>query len=147
VRGSHPGGITVGPGQSLYVAAGATVDGAVTVQAGGSLEVEDATLHGQLTVRGGGVLRICGSTLKGAVSVSGSTGLVVIGDDEGAPACRGNSVAGSVSVVNGKGGVEFDFNTVTGPVTITGNTGSVPPPDTGSVVAVGDTDGPGSVVQ
>ena len=34
--------------------------------------------------------------------------------------------------------MEFDNNTVNGPLTITHTTGTVPPPDTGSLVDVGN---------
>jgi hypothetical protein len=34
--------------------------------------------------------------------------------------------------------VEFDHNIVNGPLTITDTTGTVPPPDTGSLVDVGN---------
>jgi hypothetical protein len=44
-----------------------------------------------------------------------------------------------VAITSNTSGVEFDYNSVNGPLTITGNTGSVPPPDTGPVVAIGDT--------
>ena len=37
------------------------------------------------------------------------------------------------------GGVEFNRNQITGPLTITGTTGTLPPPDAGSVHATGNT--------
>ena len=44
-----------------------------------------------------------------------------------------------MTLTGNKAGVQFNGNTVTGPVTITGNTGMLPPPDIGSVHAVGNT--------
>ena len=37
-----------------------------------------------------------------------------------------------------KAGVEINGNVIYGPLTVTGNTGSVPPPDTGPVHVVGN---------
>jgi hypothetical protein len=42
------------------------------------------------------------------------------------------------SGTGGSGGVEFDGNTVTGSLTVTGNTGTLPPPDVGTVDVVGN---------
>jgi len=54
-------------------------------------------------------------------------------------ACAGNQIGGPASVTGGFGGVEFDDNTVGGGLTITGNTGTLPPPDTDTVDATGNT--------
>jgi len=44
-----------------------------------------------------------------------------------------------VSTTNNLGGVEFDGNTVHGSLKITGNTGTLPPPDVGTVDFAGNT--------
>jgi hypothetical protein len=44
-----------------------------------------------------------------------------------------------VSITSNTSGVEFDYDTVHGSLTISGNIGSVPPPDSGVVIAKGDT--------
>jgi hypothetical protein len=50
------------------------------------------------------------------------------------------------SITGNSGGVEFNNNTVTGGLTITGNTGTLPPPDTGPVHVVGNTvSGPSNI--
>jgi hypothetical protein len=43
-----------------------------------------------------------------------------------------------VSLTSNTAGVEFNGNSVIGPVAITGNTGSLPPPDAGAVHAGGN---------
>ncbi|MGH2719811.1 MAG: Ig-like domain-containing protein [Actinomycetota bacterium] len=139
ITGNHLGSISVAAGKSVVIGPGADQTGSITVDPGGYLDVETAVVHGAISANNAAGLRMCVSTVNGPISITGSTGLVVSGDDEGSPACAGNTIKGPVSILNGRGGVEFDNNTVTGAVTITGNTGSVPAPDTGSVVAVGNT--------
>jgi hypothetical protein len=130
--------LTVLPGQAICLSPGTVVQGSVTVEPGGSIDIEGARVSGSLNAKGAGVVKMCGATQDGSLSVSSSGGPVIVGDDEGAP-CSGNTIVGPVAITSNTSGVEFDYNSVNGPLTITGNTGSVPPPDTGSVVAIGDT--------
>jgi hypothetical protein len=131
--------VTVAPGQSICIAAGAQITGPVTVAAGGSLDLEGATINGPIMATGGAVVRICGTTTSGSLMVTGNTGLVLVGGDAATGACARNTLGGAVSITGNSGGVEFDGNTVTGSLTITGNTGTLPSPDSGSVHAVGNT--------
>jgi hypothetical protein len=131
-------GLTVPSGQAICLSSGAVVDGSISVESGGSLDIEGARINGSVNAKGAGVVKMCGATQNGSLSVSSSAGPVIVGDDEGSM-CAGNTIVGPVAITSNTAGVEFDYNSVNGPVTITGNTGSVPPPDTGSVVAVGDT--------
>jgi hypothetical protein len=135
VSGNTGAPLTVASGQAVLLSAGTIVGGSVTVQAGGSLTAQSATIRGSLTSSGAALLRLCQSAVSGPVSVTRSTGIVVIGDDDGATACAGNTIAGQVSITGNLRGVEFDGNTVRDSLTITGNTGTLPPPDTGSVDA------------
>ena len=137
LTGSHSGQLTIASGQAVCLGSGYTQNGPVSVQAGGALDIEGATISGPVNSSGAAQLRACGAAITGPVNVTGSTGLVVIGDDEG-PACAGNTITGPVDLSGNRGGVEFDHNTVNGPLTITGTTGTVPPPDTGSLVDVGN---------
>jgi extracellular elastinolytic metalloproteinase len=125
--------LTVASGQFVYLAPGTVVGGSVTVKAGGSLWVGAATIGGSLSSSGAGLIRLCGSTVKGSVSVAQTSGIVVFGDDDGATACAGNTIGSKAVITNNLGGVEFIGNTVKGPLTITGNTGTLPPPDTGTL--------------
>jgi hypothetical protein len=73
------------------------------------------------------------------VSISGSTGLVLIGGDAATGPCAGNTIAAPTNLTNNNGGVELNGNHVSGSIAITGTTGSLPPPDTGSVHTSGNT--------
>ncbi|HEY5198296.1 MAG TPA: Ig-like domain-containing protein [Solirubrobacteraceae bacterium] len=132
------GPVIVKAGESVYLAPGSSVDASVIVDRGGILDAEGARINGALDASGPAEVRVCSTQVAGALSVTGSTGLVVVGDDEGTPACAGNRISGSATLSNNTAGVEFDGDTVGGSASVLGNTGSVPPPDTGSVRAVGD---------
>jgi len=131
--------LVVSAGQAICIAPGAKVNGGITISAGGSLDIEGATINGGVDSTGGGVLRICGSTVNGGLTVSGATGLVLVGGDAATGPCAGNTINGGASITDGSGGVEFNGNNVAGALTITGNTGTLPPPDTGSVHVSGNT--------
>jgi hypothetical protein len=137
LTGLHAGSLTVASGKSVCLGAKYTQVGAITVQPGGSLDIEGASVGGVLTAKNAAQVRVCGGKFAALVGITGTTGLVAFGDDEGT-ACAGNSLLGAVTLTGNAGGVEFDGNTVYGAVAITGNTGSVPAPDTGSVVDVGN---------
>ena len=68
-----------------------------------------------------------------------STGLVLIGGDAATGPCAGNTITGPVTLTDNEGGVEFNGNRLNGPLRISGTTGPLPPPDTGSLHAVGNT--------
>jgi hypothetical protein len=133
------GKLTVAAGQAVCLGPGAKVNGPVTVNAGGSLDVEGATISGPVKSTGAGVLRLCGATVSGPLTIAGSTGLVLVGGDAATGACAGNTISGPASLTDNTAGVEFNGNQVHGPLTITGTTGSLPPPDSGSVHAEGNT--------
>ncbi|MGH2717887.1 MAG: beta strand repeat-containing protein [Actinomycetota bacterium] len=147
ITGSHLGSITVNAGQTVFIGPGANVTGAITVNPGGFLDIEGATVHGAISTNGAAGVRMCASTLSGPITIAKSTGLVVIGDDEGSPPCAGNTISGAMSITANTAGVEFDHNTGTASVIITSNTGSVPPPDTGAVVAVANTISGSKIIQ
>jgi hypothetical protein len=117
-------GLIVRSGEAMCLSSSAVVIGPITVQSGGSLDIEGATVYGSINSDGAGEMRICGAQINGAVSLSSTVALVLIGGLEGSN-CAGNSLHGPVSVTDNTAGVEFDYNTVDGPLTITGNTGSV----------------------
>jgi beta-glucosidase len=139
LSGSVTKPVSIGAGQSACVAPGTTVTGPVTVNAGGSLFSAGATFTGPVRATGAAVVRVCGSSLNGPLTVGKSTGLVVVGGDAATGPCDGNRITGPVSLTDNTAGVEFNDNTVTGPLTITGTTGTLPPPDSGSVHAEGNT--------
>jgi hypothetical protein len=111
----------------------------VSVQPGGALEVDGATITGPLSATGPIAVRLCQAKVTGPTTITAATGLVVVGDDDGTPACPGNRFGGPVKITNGTGAVEFDQNNVTGPLTITGYTGTLLSPDHGTVDTTGST--------
>jgi len=138
--------VTVSAGQSVLIAPGAMVIGPLNVQAGGALDVEGATT-GTIASSGAVAIRVCGATTA-KLTIEGTSSLVVVGDDEarpGLPACTGNKIGGPASVSGNSGGVEFDANTVSGYLTITGNTGTTP--DGGTVDVAGNTVGGKTSIQ
>ena len=137
VTGTHTGSLTIGAGQVLYLGPSAQVTGPLTVAAGGMVDVEGGTITGPVRVSGA-TIRICGAHITGPLTITSSTSIVVIGDDDGPAPCAGNTITGPVSLTGNSAGVEFDDNTVTGPVTISGTTGTLPAPDSGSVDATGN---------
>lgn len=138
---AHVGALTVASGQSVLVGPGALIGGSATVQAGGALDVEGGTITGPVNSNGATAIRICNSRITGPTTITGTTGLVVVGDNDAGASCLGNTITGPAQVTGGSGGVVFDDNTVTGALTITGNTGTLPPPHTGTVEAVGNAAG------
>jgi hypothetical protein len=82
---------------------------------------------------------ICSSVITGSLTVTSSSGLVLVGGDAAFPGCAGSTITGPASLTRNEAGVEFNRNTVTGPLTITGNTGNLPAPDSGPVHVVGNT--------
>jgi hypothetical protein len=127
------GPLTVTAGQAICIGEGGTLAGPVTVQPGGALDVEDGRVTGPVTAVGASGIRLCGAIVTGPLSVAASTGLVLVGGDAATGRCDGNTINGPVTFTDNRGGVELNGNVVTGPVTITRTTGSLPPPDTGSV--------------
>lgn len=71
-------------------------------------------------------MSVCRSSLTGPVSVTGTAGYVLIGSQDGAADCAGNTFQGPLGLVGNTGGLQASANTVTGPVHIDGNSGSGP---------------------
>ncbi len=139
LTGTHNGPLTISAGEAFCTEPGARLNGPITVKAGGAIDLEGAIVSGPIRASGATVVRLCGSTLSGPLSVSGSTGLVLVGGDAATGPCAGNTISGPVSLTDNRGGVEFNRNQMSGPLTISGTTGTLPPPDTGSVHATGNT--------
>ena len=139
LTGSLVGPLVVAAGRAVCLGAGARQTGPVTVQRGGSLDLEGASVTGPIGATGAAVIRICGATMTGPLSANGGTGLVLVGGDAATGPCAGNRIVGPVSLGGNTAGVELNGNAVTGPVTISGTTGTLPPPDPGSVHAAGNT--------
>ena len=68
-----------------------------------------------------GCSRICGASITGPVEAINGSGSVVIG--EGTAECPASTITGPVTVKGNTGGVSIDGNVVAGPLTVTGNSG------------------------
>src|SRR5262249_54389081 len=75
LTGPRDGRLTVSAGQAVCIGAGAVQTGPVTVNPGGSLDLEGGTLTGPVSATGAASVRICGATITGPLTISGSSGL------------------------------------------------------------------------
>jgi hypothetical protein len=123
LAGTVNGGYVVKAGMSVCITG--TVNGGLTVQPGGAVFVNGATVNGGLDAVGSTGLRVCGSTVNGHVMVTGSTGFVVIGDagDDGPSVCAANTLSGAVTLTGNTAGLEIGGNHIAGAVTVSGNSG------------------------
>ena len=115
------GAVTVQNGEFVCID-NATVS-SVTVQPGGRVLVTNSTLNGALNSNGATGVEVCSSTVNGSTNISNSTGPVVLGDDNGG--CPGNTFKSGITLTNNHGGFEVFGNTITGTVSATGNTAPV----------------------
>ncbi len=124
ITGNHPGAVIVATGTTCVL--NGTVGGSVTVQSGAALDVENSTVAGAITASNAESVRVCGSNVGGSVTVTGATGLVIVGDP-GDAACAPNTISGTLSLQGNTGGVEAIGNDVQAVVAIN-NTGPGPFP-------------------
>jgi len=94
------------------LASTAKIDGPVTVEPGGALDVQGAKITGPLTAKQAARLQLCGASITGPVRASNG-GRVVIG--EGIPGCPANVIAGPLTVAGNSGTVVDQPNKVAGP--------------------------------
>ena len=114
------GKFVVPAGSSACVGRGGRITGPVNVESGGTLWVLDGAITGPITSMQAATVGLCGATISGPVRISGTTEEIVIGDGGG---CDGNVITGPVSLTKNSGGAELLMgNTITGPVTVDGNT-------------------------
>jgi hypothetical protein len=125
ITGSHSGAVIVNT--TTCLSPGASVDGPVIVDAGGSLDIEGASVEGSIDASGGsGEIRVCDTQTTGAVSVSHAGGLVMIGDP--GIGCAANRISGALVLNGNANGVEAIDNIVGGAVDASGNSGPGPYP-------------------
>lgn len=113
---AHRGPLTVATGEALCIAPGGSQSGPVTIRSGGALAVTGAEITGPVSGDGALAVSVCGARLTGPVTVGRTTGSVLIGSDDAAAGCPGNTVRGPVSLDGNTGGVEVSANTVVGPL-------------------------------
>jgi len=116
VTGDHVGVLKVAGGVTCLD--GARQIGAITVAPGASLLVSDSTLIGSIQVNGSAYTQLCGSTVLGALSVRNGSGPVVIGDGGD---CAANTITGAITLSGNTDGVTIGGNRITGILSCTGN--------------------------
>ena len=121
ITGAFNGPLHVKAGQTVELASTAKVNGPVTVEPGGALNVEGASVSGPIIANKATLLRICAASISGPVEATNGSGSVVIG--EGTAGCSASTISGPVTLKSNTGGVSIDGNVVNGPVTVTGNGG------------------------
>jgi hypothetical protein len=97
---SFPRGITAGAvngklvvktGQTIELASTAKINGPVTVEPGGALDVQGAKITGPVTAKQAARLQLCGASVTGPVRATNGSGRIVIG--EGIPGCAASVIA------------------------------------------------------
>jgi hypothetical protein len=121
ISGTHRGSLNVTTPTCL--APGTQIFGKVTISGAGSLDAEGATIRGGLTATSGTGLRVCSSTVNGRTNIAGIHGVIVIGDagDDGNPACGANTLRGPVTLTGNTGSLELGGNQIPSSVTVTNN--------------------------
>ncbi|SFS06787.1 BNR repeat-like domain-containing protein [Agrococcus baldri] len=119
ITGAHDGRVTAGAGGLCLI--DATISGAITVNDGGRLIVQDSQITGQVTTSGASTVAICGSHINGPVRIAGTAGGVSVGDTTSG--CDASTIAGPLRITDTAGPVVADRSEVTGPVTVSGNSG------------------------
>ena len=123
-------------GSNYCFISGATINGTLTVQSGGAVEIFTSTIH-KITSNGAGIgtdtvhfsILMCQSTVNSTMTINGSQSGVFIGDtDFSGGGCNGNTLNGASNTLNDNhGGVEVDSNTVNGNLSVNDTTGNVDP--------------------
>lgn len=121
ITGTVNGPLVVKGGESITLASTAKINGPVTVETGGELDIEGGTVSGPVTANKAALLRLCGAMISGPVGATNGTGPVVIGEDTAG--CPASIINGPVTVEGNVGVVAIDGNVVKGPLTVTGNAG------------------------
>ncbi|WP_114905871.1 S8 family serine peptidase [Ornithinimicrobium murale] len=117
IEGVHNGPVTVSSGLTC-LAAGAQVAGPVTAR-GGSLYADDVTIEGPLSGNGAGGVQVTDSVVNGPLTLRGGTGVVTV---------DGNTIGGATTLDRNSTGevpILLADNTIDGALTCRGNT---PPP-------------------
>jgi hexosaminidase len=125
VTSSVNGGLVV-PMNQRYCLLGAHIHGSMAVQPGAEVILEGATIDGGFSSDEATEVRICGSRVNGPTTVSNGGGTVLIGADvdDGTTYCPADVLHGPLTISSNEAGIEVEGGWITGPVTVTNNTGS-----------------------
>jgi fermentation-respiration switch protein FrsA (DUF1100 family) len=111
--------LSVKAGEVVKLASTGRITGPVTVEAGGAFDIEGGTVSAPVTADEAARLLLCGAKISGRVTATNGTGPVVIGG----PGCAGNTITAPVTVTGNTAGVLIEGNVIKGPLTVTGNSG------------------------
>jgi hypothetical protein len=117
------GSLVVSGGQSVLIPPGCYVLGAISVQAGSSLDAEGAIVGGSLSFTSGAVLRFCSTTVLGQVYATLARSPMVFGN--GTSSCLGDTVVGLVTLTGNTAGVSLQKALMLDICSITNNAGGV----------------------
>jgi PKD repeat protein len=121
ITGVLKGPFRVAAGQSVLLGPGADIQGPVTVEAGGAIDVGAANIAGFLRARGAASIRLCGAMIGGPFDAIGG-GPVLVGD--GSSSCGATTFAGPVTLQDNAAAVQIVGAVVNGPLRVIGNSGA-----------------------
>ena len=122
ITGRHDQPLTIGAGVTCLDQA--AISGPVAVTPGAIVSIQASTLGGPLSARSPARLAMCGSTVSGPASVTGAAGPVLVGGVSGT-SCPADTITGLITLTGDSGGVTLGGATISGPAHITGNAGPV----------------------
>lgn len=122
ITGARNRPLTIGAGVTCLDQA--TISGPLEITAGAVVSIQASTLGGPLSAHGPAALAVCGSTVSGPASVTGAAGPVLLGVANGTP-CTADTITGLVTLTGDTGGVTMGGATISGPAYIAGNGGPV----------------------
>jgi hypothetical protein len=135
------GPLTIASDQALCIGSGGSVNGSITINAGGALHSTGGAINGTIKSTGAAAVALCASTLAGPLTFTNTAGPVLFGG----AGCARDTVNGPVTITGTTGAVSYTQNADHGPViTITNNTGAVAITGnsiSGSLTATGNTGG------
>jgi hypothetical protein len=122
ITGSYNRPLTIGAGVTCLDQA--TISGPVTITPGAVVSIQASTLGGPLSADRPAMLSVCGSAVSGPASVTGASGPVLLGGPAG-PSCSANTITGLVTLAGDTGGATLAGATISGPARVAGNSGPV----------------------
>jgi Putative Ig domain len=122
ISGSYNRPLIIGAGVTCLDQA--TISGPVTVMPGAVVSIQSSTLGGPLSAANPARLSVCGSMVSGPASVSGAIGPVLLGGPANTP-CTADTITGQVTLTGDTGGVALGASTISGPARVAGNSGQV----------------------
>jgi uncharacterized repeat protein (TIGR01451 family) len=127
VTGKVPSTLTANGGS--WCITNADIGSTLTIKPGTTAIVTNSTIHSSTTATSPADVAFCGDTLLSSLQITGATGFVLVGDT-GDDACGGNSIHGTVRLLNNTAGTELSDNPqISSQVTVNGNSGTGPFPE------------------